>query len=434
MSSTEGEKFILSLVAARTVMTQTPNDAPRSQPAPAVNAQLARARTVQRKRVVAVLSIILAAAAWLIGYTTAGADVAPLVADVLPGADRIVPTGTLFVGTRSSDGGLIGYAAVGSAPGYGGPIEVLVGVNANGDILGVKVVQQRETPGFFRRLDEEQFFDQYAGAAIDQPLQLKDDLDGVSGATLSSEGVAAGIRQAVRVIAQEGLSRPLPPEQKPIQFGAPEIVLILLFAAGYFGHRLNNSQWKRRIRWGTLLTGMIFVGFVYTAPLTIAQVAALISGYWPDWHNNLYWYLLIGGILFVTTTQSKNPYCYWFCPFGAFQECLAALTGAKPYRPRRLSDALKWVQRGLAFLAVLLGLVLRRPGVATFEPFATLFDLSGTTVQWILLIVVVLASLIIYRPFCSYLCPLDPVVDFIGELRRWVREVGQRWRMRPAKH
>jgi polyferredoxin len=46
----------------------------------------------------------------------------------------------------------------------------------------------------------------------------------------------------------------------------------------------------------------------------------------------------------------------------------------------------------------------------------------------------VLASLIIYRPFCSYLCPLDPVVDFIGELRRWVREVGQRWRMRPAKH
>jgi len=138
--------------------------------------------------------------------------------------------------------------------------------------------------------------------------------------------------------------------------------------------------------------------------------------------------------VFVTTTQSKNPYCYWFCPFGAVQECLAALTGAKPYRPSRLSTILKWVQRGLAFLAVLLGLALRRPGVAGYEPFATLFDLSGTTVQWILLIVVVLASLIIYRPFCSYLCPLDPVVDFIAEMRRWGQEVWQRWRTRLAKN
>ncbi len=409
-------------------MTQPPRTSSRPP-----SASLSRTQTVRRNRLIATASIVLVAAAWLIGYAISGADVAPLVAEVLPGADRIVPTGTLYIGTRSSDGSLVGYAAVGSAPGYAGPIEVLVGVDPEGAIIGVKVVQQRETPGFFRRLDQEQFYDQYNTTTIQSPLQLKNDLDSVSGATLSSEGVAAGIRQAVRVIADEGFDRPLPPEQKPIQFGAPELILILLFAAGYVGHRLTNSRMKRRVRWGTLLVGMIFIGFVYTAPLTIAQIAALISGYWPDWHNNLYWYLLIGGIVFVTTTQSKNPYCYWFCPFGAVQECLAVLTGAKPYRPSRLSAALKWVQRGLAFVAVLLGLALRRPGVAGYEPFATLFDLSGTTVQWILLIVVVLASLIIYRPFCAYLCPLDPVVDFIAEMRRWAQEVWQRWRTRPAK-
>jgi uncharacterized protein with FMN-binding domain len=392
-----------------------------------------RARTQRRNRLVALASIGLVAIAWLIGYATSGADIVPLVAGVLPGADRIEPQGDLFIGTRSSDGSLVGYAAVGSAPGYGGPIEVLVGVNPDGVIIGTKVVQQRESPGFFRRLDQGNFLDQYANASINQPLQLNNDLDAVSGATLSSEGVAGGIRQAVRLIAQNGLHSPLPPEQKPLQFGAPEIILMLLFAAGYVGHRLTNSRTKRRVRWGTLLVGMIFIGFVYTAPLTIAQIAALLSGFWPDWHNNLYWYLLIGGIVFVTTTQSKNPYCYWFCPFGAFQECLATITGAKPYRPSRWSVPLKWVQRGLAFFAVLLGLALRRPGVATYEPFATLFDLSGTTEQWVLLIVVVLASLVIYRPFCAYLCPLDPVVDFIGEMRRWVQEVWQRWRTRPAK-
>ena len=386
---------------------------------------------VRRRRWLAALTVALVAAAWIYGYATSGSDVAPLVADVLPGAVEIELNSSIYAG-RAADGTLVGYAAVGSAPGYGGPIDILVGVSPSGEILGTRVVAQRESPGFFRRFSSEDFFTQYTGVPIDRPLQLGQDLDGLSGATLSAEGIAAGIRQAVRLIAQEGLNTPLPPEQKPLQFGIPEIVLLLLFAAGYVGHRLQNAKMKRRVRWASLLTGMVVLGFVYTAPLTIAQIVALVSGYWPDWHNNLYWYLMIGGVLFVTTTQSKNPYCVWFCPFGAFQECLGVLTGAKSYRPRNLHDALKWVQRGLALAAVLLGLALRRPGVSTYEPFATLFDLSGTGVQWALLIIVTLASLIIYRPFCTYLCPLDPVVDFIAEGRRWAREVWHTWRVRLA--
>jgi NosR/NirI family nitrous oxide reductase transcriptional regulator len=382
----------------------------------------------RRRRWLAALSLALVAAVWAYGYFTSGADVAPLVGKVLPGADKIETRGALYVGTRAADGALVGYAAVGSAPGYGGPIDVLVGVDPQGQVIGVSVVAQRETPGFFRRLDQQNFLGQYSGAQVSQPLQLGNDLDAVAGATLSSEGMAASIRQAVAVIAQQGLNTPCPPEPQPIKFGWPEIVLLLLFATGFIGHRLQNAAWKRRVRWGTLLTGMIVLGFIYSAPLTIAQITALISGYWPDWHNNLYWYLLIGGILFVTTTQSKNPYCYWFCPFGAFQECLATVTGARPYRPRRWSNALKWVQRGLALTAIGLGLVLRRPGVAGYEPFATLFKLDGTPVQWLLLILVVLASLVVYRPFCNYLCPLDPVVEYIAEVRRWVKELWQAWR------
>ncbi len=86
------------------------------------------------------------------------------------------------------------------------------------------------------------------------------------------------------------------------------------------------------------------------------------------------------------------------------------------------------MQRGLAVTAIALGLALRRPGVAGYEPFATLFDLRGATVAWVLLVVVLLASLAIYRPFCNYLCPLDPVVDFIAAGRRWGKETLAKWR------
>lgn len=391
-----------------------------------------RQQQQRRERILIVGTVVLVVAAWVYGYLTAGVDVTPLVQGVLPGATQVETSGQLFIGYDDM-GNLIGYAAVESAPGYGGPIEMLVGVDPDGHILEATVVEQRESPGFFRLVERSDLIDNYTEHSVTAPLQLGKDLDAVTGATVSSEGIASAVRTAVRDIAADGLNAPLPPEKRSIQFGWPEIVLLLLFSSGYIGHKMRGGPWKQRVRWGTLIAGMVFIGFIYTAPLTITMIISLLSGYWPDWHTNLYWYLLIGGILFVTTVDAKNPYCSWFCPFGAFQECLAAVAKARRYRPRDLNMPLKWVQRGLALTAIALGLVLRRPGVASYEPFATLFDLRGTAVQWIFLVLLVFASLMMYRPFCGYLCPIDPVVDMIAATRRWVKEVWAQWRQRIVK-
>lgn len=380
-----------------------------------------------RQRQVFIGSVLLAVAAWIYGYFSNTTDVLPMISEVLPNVERVETQGNIFIAYNANDE-VTGYAALGEGQGYAGPIEMLVGIDPSGNIAGVKIVTQRETPGFFRLILNEGFPEQFIGLSYQDPLQVNEDLDAVSGATVSAEGIAASTRQAVRVLAQQGMGFKLPPEKQEIKFGIPEIVLIGLYTAGYFGHKHRSSIWKRRIRWGTMLTGMIVLGFIYTAPLTISQIISLLSGYWPDWHNNLYWYILIGGIIFVTTVDAKNPYCNWFCPFGAFQECLAQISNAKLYRPRKWNEFFTWLQRGLAFAAVLLGLAMRKPGVAGYEPFATLFDLRGTPVELALLLIVVLASLLMYRPFCNYLCPLDPVYDFIAEGRRWVREAWFEWK------
>lgn len=376
-----------------------------------------------------VLALGLIAVAWIVGYMRNGSDVAPLVPDVLPGAVRVESEGDLFIG-RDGDGEVVGYAALGEATGYGGPLEVLVGVRPDGVISGVSIVKQRESPGFFRLIEKNNFLQQFDDSTVRDPLQLGADIDAVSGATMSSEGLARSVQGAARVIAARGLEISLPPVQREIAFGLPEVILLLLFATGYVGHKVRNGAWKRRLRWGTLLTGMVFLGFVYTLPFTITMVVSLLSGFWPDWHSNLYWYLLVGGILFATTVDGKNPYCNWFCPFGAVQECLAKVSGAKLYRPRDLNMPLKWVQRVLAVSAIVLGLLLRRPGVSSYEPFATLFDFRGVGLEWILLIIILLVSLLMYRPFCNYLCPLDPVVDFVAAGRRWTKEGWTKWRAR----
>ena len=47
-----------------------------------------------------------------------------------------------------------------------------------------------------------------------------------------------------------------------------------------------------------MLVGLFVLGFVYNAPITLAYIVKLVLGYWPQWQTNLYWYFLIGGILF----------------------------------------------------------------------------------------------------------------------------------------
>jgi len=175
------------------------------------------------------------------------------------------------------------------------------------------------------------------------------------------------------------------------------------------------------------------LGFIYNAPLTMANIHSLLLGFWPQWQMNLYWFLLIGGILFLLAIGNKNPYCQWFCPFGAAQECMGVIGGAKAREPKRYRELLRWTQRGLALFAVVVALWYRSPGLSSYEVFGTLFSFTGSSIQFVLLAIVLIASLFIKRPWCNHLCPLRPVMDFIRLIRIWMRELWQRLQTKPAR-
>jgi polyferredoxin len=130
----------------------------------------------------------------------------------------------------------------------------------------------------------------------------------------------------------------------------------------------------------------------------------------------------MSGMLFVFTVDNKNPYCQWFCPFGATQECFGLVGGAKIQTAGRFHGILKWVQRGLAWSAIFVALLLLNPGSTSYEVFGALFDLVGSNLQYLLLGIVLLASMFIRRPWCTYLCPLAPVMDLYRTFRMWVKE------------
>ncbi len=98
--------------------------------------------------------------------------------------------------TVKGESGFLGCAVnvtVGS--GYGGEINMTVGVTPDGKVKGVEIVSHSETAGLGARIDEASFRDRFAG--ISGYAEIGENVDAISGATISSKAVAAGVPAAL---------------------------------------------------------------------------------------------------------------------------------------------------------------------------------------------------------------------------------------------
>ncbi len=103
---------------------------------------------------------------------------------------------SVFVAEK--DGEAIAYAFLVHPRGYGGPMSVIVGTDAEGNVTGVKVIEAKETPGLGDKvIASNDFLVQFKGKTPEDPVEIKEDIDAVSGATISSKGVTQGVRAAL---------------------------------------------------------------------------------------------------------------------------------------------------------------------------------------------------------------------------------------------
>jgi electron transport complex protein RnfG len=96
-----------------------------------------------------------------------------------------------------NDGQLAGYVAQVTVTGFGGPIEIHVGMDMEQTITGIKVGGSdfSETPGLGAKAKDPEFMDQFVGLTI--PTQLgSDGLDAITGATITSRAVVEGVNAA----------------------------------------------------------------------------------------------------------------------------------------------------------------------------------------------------------------------------------------------
>jgi len=102
-------------------------------------------------------------------------------------------------------GEVIGYAFRGTGKGYGGDINILIGLNSDKSIKDIVVLSHTETPGLGSKITESSFLDQFKGLTLEDLKLSKEggSVDAITGATISSKAMVDGVKQSIEQKLEE---------------------------------------------------------------------------------------------------------------------------------------------------------------------------------------------------------------------------------------
>lgn len=106
----------------------------------------------------------------------------------------------------------IGYAYIARGPGYSSVVETMVGVDTTGRIMGLEVLDQKETPGLGTKIEQVRYGESdpwFTRQFIDKKaanVDLKKDggtIDAITGATISSRAVTHSIADGYKTLQNQ---------------------------------------------------------------------------------------------------------------------------------------------------------------------------------------------------------------------------------------
>ena len=302
--------------------------------------------------------------------------------------------------------------------GYAGPIDLMVGIDPQGTIVGLHLLHHSETSAYVGDLPG--YLRQFLGRGLDAPLRVGEDIDAISRATVTSTAVA----QSLRVSLDRMRAVLAGPAAAPLAGPKPHLPLvqILLAAALYFlaaAAFLTRNRWLRRL---ALLGGFLYLGWGTRTMLSSVLVANALMNKRPDPYQLPLWYILILGTPLLILLLG-NIYCGSLCPFAAIQDLLFKL--GRRCRlplisiPARLDLRLRYIKHLFLLAALGLALAVGNADVANLEVYTTLFSQHGSLPAWICLIVVLGTAFCHPRLWCKFFCPTGALNGLLAHRSWW---------------
>jgi NosR/NirI family transcriptional regulator, nitrous oxide reductase regulator len=180
-----------------------------------------------------------------------------------------------------------------------------------------------------------------------------------------------------------------------------------------------------------LASSFIILGaFLHVQP-SVTQLLTLVGGIKSGWNASLFLsepsvFVSWIGIFVLIVIWGRGAFCGWLCPYGALSELAHRAAGRFGLPTFEVPDRVHRHLRKLRYLVlfVLFAAFLHRAELgeqlAEIEPFKSTFFVPfwnrqiGAIAWWWALF---LWSLITYRPFCRYLCPMGAALSLPSTFR-----------------
>jgi polyferredoxin len=210
-----------------------------------------------------------------------------------------------------------------------------------------------------------------------------------------------------------------------LELAASQAQDIVLFAAFVTIAMISFLKKSKPLKYLTLVLSVAYLGVYQSHLISITNVLGSLSGTLPLYADQLGFSLLvIFGV--VSTVIWGRVYCGRICAFGALTQLIDAIVPARfqlriPPALERRASYIKYV---ILFGAIGYYLLTHENSFYRYiEPF-WMFSFEATTLFWVGIGVLLVASVFVRNLYCRFLCPLGAALGLVSALsifkiKRW---------------
>ena len=298
--------------------------------------------------------------------------------------------------------------------GYQGPTESRIAFKPDGTIVGISISVSFDNEPYVGYVKGDAGFEkQLKKYSMKQwsTLDLKEEqIEGVSGATMTSMAVAQGLiaaaasydseqskRQSVETMNWTGIWRSV------------STIAIVAFAL-IIG--LSSLRGNSRVRIAFQVVVIVYLGLVNGDLLSMGMLTGWAQSGIP-WQNAAGLIVLAAAAIALPIVSRSNVYCSHLCPHGAVQQLLPRRWKMKASMPRTLVRLLFWIRPALIAWVVLVTFLQLPFSLVDVEPFDAYAWRSAAWPTVVVAVLGIIASLRVPMAYCRYACGTGAILQYI---------------------
>jgi len=299
--------------------------------------------------------------------------------------------------------------------GYQGPTDAVIGFDPAGKVAGVAVLATFDNEPYVGYVRDDRAFRRiYRGMTLEELAGIDPTatgVEGVSGATMTSQAVAEGIVRAARAQARAPAAvgrswlASLARDLDGPRLGALGLVAIGIVTAFT---RLRGT-WFGRL--ALPLAVLAYLGFGAGALLSQAQAWGWTQAGVP--RGAVVLTALAAAAVILPATTRKNVYCSHLCAHGAAQQLLVRLVKPQRSVPAWLRPWLVVLPWALLVLAILTAVFHLPLNLVDLEPFDAYLPTVAGVAALVIFAVSVVASAFSPMAYCRHACPTGALLDHL---------------------